>query len=329
MINKITNLISNPTTLLVLWLGFLLSPLLSWVRLFYIVGESGYKFHVRGASTLLFYAPYFLALCALMILLFWFKELIAKGLSTIRKKTLGILSLFSLGFILIAKYLMEMEYNSYPNFLYQYSGITVAQLELMSFVAGFQLLLFLITLVYESSFKPGTKRLPKKNQTNHSFRTRASLMMAFVGISGLLALSAQTLLNWTLLLGEESGGYETRIGKHYKYIVLLSEHPPTDSLVIHPPQGDRWPAIGNQPVLRYFLYPRTLVSGALLNDQEDMEKIKVGYFTEVPATSGDAIWPIIIDSNKSIIFDGENEIKYKSLEEIFTSDEGKVFKVVF
>ena len=327
MFRNIDKLVSNPTNLVILWLGFLLSPFLSWFRLYYIVGEGGNNISIRGASTLFFYAPYFLALAVFFVLLLWFKEFAANGLSAIRKKTLGILSLFSLAFILIARYLVEMEYSSYPNFLYQHSGVTLVQLELMSFVAGFQLLLFLTTLVYESSFHPGTQSNNK--QTASVSNRKVALMLTFIALSGLLALSAQTLLNWTRLIGEESGGYETRVGVHYKYIALLSGHTPTDSLVIHPPQGDGWPAIGNQPVLRYFLFPRKLVSGVLLNDQKDAEKINAGYFTEVPATSGDTVWPIFVDSNNSIIFDGENEIKYKNLEVIFTSDEGKVFKAVF
>jgi hypothetical protein len=144
-----------------------------------------------------------------------------------------------------------------------------------------------------------------------------------------MILSLSPLVSRARLLGEVKGGFEGRVGVHYKYIIRLEKNSPTDAAIIHPPQGEKWPAIGNQPVLRYFLYPRTLISGALFNNQDFARQFETAYFVEIDPWSDSTHWPKIDTENKVVIFDEQTEIKYKKIEVVFKSDDGSVYKVYF
>jgi len=60
-----------------------------------------------------------------------------------------------------------------------------------------------------------------------------------------------------------------RWGKFYDYMVFIKENTPEDAVIYHPPQIKPWEFEGNQVLLRYFLYPRILVSGSI--SREDYE----------------------------------------------------------
>src|SRR3990170_2329783 len=247
MRQKLLHAIYEPVVLILLWLSFLLSPLLSVFRLYFVVKSDILNIHIVGLSTLFLYFPFFISSAVLIILIFWFRRFIDKKISETHKKTLRFLSISSVVFLVIARGLLVLEQKNYPNFLYEHFGLTVPQMELMSFVAALELIVFLFMLLYNRSFK-----LTKQNRQ-----------------------------------GRATG-----------------------------------PAIGNQPVLRYFLFPRTLISGALLDNQEFAQQIGIAYFVEIDPLSHLTHWPKIDERNKTIIFDERTEIKYKTIETVFKSDEG-------
>jgi len=311
-----------------LWLSFLLSPLLSVFRLYFVVKSDILNIHIVGLSTLFLYFPFFISSAVLIILIFWFRRFIDKKISETHKKTLRFLSISSVVFLVIARGLLVLEQKNYPNFLYEHFGLTVPQMELMSFVAALELIVFLFMLLYNRSFKL-TKQNRQGRATGLAIGEKSSLFLALVGLSGLMILSIYPFVSWARLYGEVKGGFESRIGVHYKYMVFLAENSPPDVKIIHPPQGVKWPAIGNQPVLRYFLFPRTLISGALLDNQEFAQQIGIAYFVEIDPLSHLTHWPKIDERNKTIIFDERTEIKYKTIETVFKSDEGSVYLIYF
>jgi hypothetical protein len=135
-------------------------------------------------------------------------------------------------------------------------------------------------------------------------------------------------MSWPILKRGSNEGYEGKVGVDYKYIKLLSENSPEDAIVIHPPQGNKWPAIGNQPVLRYFLFPRTLVSGALISKQKFVESLGEAFFVVIDP-GGEREWPLIDYKNKTLIFNEFDYIKYKKLLLIYGNDVSKVYKINF
>ena len=328
MKEKILRLIHEPSILVFLWFAFLLSPLLSFFRFYFMVKNDILKIHITSLSTLFLYFPFFISTVVFFILIFWFKRFIDKKASGAHQKTLVFLSISSVVFLVIARSLLVLEQRNYPNFLYGHFGLTVSQLETMSFVAALELFVFLFMLAYNRTFKLSKQNRLERNNGRAQMEIY-SLILALVGLSGLIILSIYPFVNWSRLYGEVKGGFESRVGVHYKYIVLLAENTPTDVKIIHPPQGEKWPAIGNQPVLRYFLYPRVLISGALLDNQEFAMEIGSAYFVEIDTFSGLTHWPKIDERSKTIIFDESTEIKYKAIDTVFKSDEGSVYLVYF
>lgn len=327
MKEKILRIIYSHVLLVLLWLTFLLSPLLSVFRLYFVVNKDFQNFRIIGLSTLLYYFPFFISSIVLLIIVLWFKRFIDKKISVLQRKTLIFLSISSVTFLILARFLLALEERNYPNFLYGHFGLTVPQLELMSFVTALELFVFLFMLVYNRSFK--LLRQKSQGASGLARREGYSFLLALTGLSGLIILSLSPFVSWTRLLGEVKGGFESRMGVHYKYIVLLKENSPEDVKVIHPPQGEKWPAIGNQPVLRYFLFPRELISGALLDNQELAEQIKVAYFVEIDPLSDSTHWPIFHEESRVIIFDEKTEIKYERLDAVLKTEDGSVYQVYF
>jgi len=333
---NLLKIVTKPKFLIITWFIFLLSPLLSVFRYFFVVKNPIFGLHIKGLSTLLFYFPFIISLIVSFVLFYWFKEFIDKEIPRTHKKTLTVLSLLSAVFLIFARILLDMEHNNFPNFLYSNYGITVVQLELMSFIAAIEILICLSILAYSTNFRINNAGNVKKivdKRKSHTLRSskvdRAAFYLAIAGFSGLLVLSANTFLNWRALSSGEEGGFETRIGRHYKYLDSLTNHTPMKARIIHPPQGDKWPAIGNQPVIRYFLFPRTLISGILLDNQEIATEFKEAYFVEIDPSSQETHWPIIDMFGKTVIFDEKNEVKYNTLETVFESEGISVYKIIF
>ncbi|MFZ3301254.1 MAG: hypothetical protein WA152_00900 [Microgenomates group bacterium] len=156
-----------------------------------------------------------------------------------------------------------------------------------------------------------------------------SNMIAIVTLCALFTMSTFMFFNINKMIRSSQEGYEDKVGKDYKYLKLLSKHTPSDSLIIHPPQGDLWPAIGNQPVARYFLFPRGLVSGAIILDDSMTIEIRVAYFVEIIGDKDRPTWPIIDNGKNEIIFNNLNSVKFKKLDIIYKSEEGIIYRILF
>src|SRR3990170_1501120 len=122
--------IYKPAVLVLLWLAFLLSPLISVFRLYFLVKKDIFNIHIAGLSAFFLYLPFFI-------------------------------SFTSLVFLVIARILLVWEEKNYPNFLYSHFGLTVSQVETMSFVVTLELFVFLFLLSYNRSFKLLQNRLEK------------------------------------------------------------------------------------------------------------------------------------------------------------------------
>jgi hypothetical protein len=267
----------------------------------------------------------------LIILALWFKRFVDGRYLDIHKETLVLLSVLTLIFLIIAGILLNREYNNYPNYLYERYGLTLSQLEFMSFVAALELLTFLTIFTYGLKTKVGKiGRTPVlKRQAKESGTERASFFLAIIGLVSMIIFSIRPFFNWPVMLSEAQGGFERKVGVHYKYIKSLAIHVPKDETIIHPPQGNKWPAIGNQPVIRYFLFPRRLVSGALMENQEFAESMNTAYFTEMDVDIDLTHWPEINAKNKFVIFDEKTEIYYQKMDVYFEEGEIVIYKINF
>lgn len=71
---------------------------------------------------------------------------------------------------------------------------------------------------------------------------------------------------------------EMSFGKQfYDYVDFVKANTPENSRILIPPQGFPWPQTGNAAYMRYFLYPRTLMSGKEFEPGVDLIKEKYDY----------------------------------------------------
>ena len=81
----------------------------------------------------------------------------------------------------------------------------------------------------------------------------------------------------TLTLKYATSSYDEKMrarwGDFYDYMVFIQDNTPEDAVIYHPPQIKPWEFEGNQALIRYFLFPRTLVSGSIDLDEYDGPQI--------------------------------------------------------
>jgi len=324
--NKLIKFLGSYIFLLVIWGVFLMSPILSLIRFELINGKFIGNFHIGGLTTILYYFPLIISLIALVALAMHFRDFISgKIIQKESRKPLILLTSVTFLFLLLAGRLLNLEDANYPNFIYGHYGITISQLKLMSFICSLEVLGFIAANIY--LIRVGGSKLGTNNNSI-SLSERASFYIAILGLLSMLVLSSSTFFEWKNLMSDARSNYTGRIGNDYQYLKLISSNTPTDIKVVLPPQGDLWPAIGNQPVARYFLFPRTLISGELVNNQIFADSLAEVYFPEINSTNSRPNWPIVNTKNKTVIFDTITQIKYKDLKAMNT-DTNKFYKIIF
>jgi len=102
---------------------------------------------------------------------------------------------------------------------------------------------------------------------------------------------------------------EHELGKtFYDYVLFIKANTPENSKILIPPwPAYPWPQSGNGIYMRYFLYPRILVSGNEYESNHDLTKEKFDYvliaWGETPTTSGSYThgWPKFDVKAKEVI----------------------------
>lgn len=73
-----------------------------------------------------------------------------------------------------------------------------------------------------------------------------------------------------------------------RQLLFIRSKTPDDAVIIHPPQSVDFPDVGNQVLLRYYLYPRTLVTYKLLNQYlNDKSKETCNMYTLISRSGSD------------------------------------------
>ncbi len=316
---KLKKLIYNPFALIVLWTMFLLYPLVSVLKYSYIIHASNVSIPVQLLLSFTYkvYGPIFLSL-SLVIIVVWVKRFIdgkvARGCAT----AVAVVALTSAIFNFIAEWLLDFDIRYYPNYLYSTYGVRPEDLKFIS-TANYIIFGLVVGLLFV-----GINRILKKGATS-VWTTDANIILTTLGLVILLFLSLYPFSNIRTLLRIPKEDYKVKIGWRYVYIEGLSTVVPEDAKIIHPPQGSKWPEIGNQPIIRFFLFPRTLISGALINDQAFVEEIGEAYFPNIT----DPPWPEINEVNKTITFNEKDKFLYGELETISDKDEIVIYKIKF
>jgi len=120
--------------------------------------------------------------------------------------------------------------------------------------------------------------------------------------------STVEMLKNTKLTHDEKYNYmmQRKYGYFYDYISIVKEIIPEDSSIILPPQKNPWQFEGNQKLVRYFLFPRTIYSAHETVQPEKVDYIVVAWGSKSfpPENIEDYGWPKeSYKSDSVILFD--------------------------
>jgi hypothetical protein len=337
--SRFINKTSQSILTMVIWVLYLATPLVEILG-FYLRNRMGLAGNVRLLLSLVnLFVDYFFVVIAI-ILLFWTKQVVGGYINLIQKRTMIFILITSLVFVILSRFLISAEDLNYPNYLYSKLGINYDNLLFMSNFT-FGVLIFTVYVFQKNIaklplnfFKPEegveAKSLSEKFFQGFDKKIIPIYIPLFIISCLIIAASSFNLFfNVKPLLKESEISYEVKYGHQYKYALALKKFVPENGLVIHPPQGDAWPFIGNQPALRYFVFPRELVSGGLIKRQADLTNFKEAYFVEIDPEFKTSHWPEIDEQRRLISFDGGvSKVSYKTLN-LVSNEAIKVYKVGF
>ena len=206
--------------------------------------------------------------------------------------------------------LILLENYTYFNFIYSKIGITPFSLEILNY---FLLLSCSFTAVLYLSFyrvKSGLNFRIISIQT-----VKISVFIALILF--ILSKSAYPLFNIHKIIRASHMTSEEKFGLQYKYVEVLADSTPKDSVILHPTQGAQWPLIGNQPVIRYFLFPRTLISAGIPDLNSKLAEFDSIYLPII--VDSETAWPLINKETKTVTVEQNVEVMYKDISIIKTN----------
>lgn len=319
MIKNILKILGDNKTLMFVWILYVLSPVVEMIRYKYqlwIFSENE-QFSILLKAGTKAYLWIFLIL-NLLIMMVWYKNLIKINYLKINHYlTLASIALMTVFYEIVIRLVLFVNQSHYPNYVFSTYGIKPEFLRIMSAInyVFLAIIVALFVSIYESRIKK--RKNVGKNIYNNSvgLLSRDTIINVFSFVV-LISMSIYPIVSIPDLVKESRQDYNVRIGKEYVYIEALSKLTPTDSSIIHPPQSNEWPLFGNQPIDRYFLFPRTLISGNLVDSNEYLDKFGTIYFVLVTETANSPEWPKINLKEKQIIFDMHNIVRYTNLVEV-------------
>lgn len=322
---KLKKIFYDPSSLLTVWVFFLTSPFVDTLNLFIFqrLSESNQKLEFIFSILHKAYLP---ALSIFIILFFilWYKNILRSNLMTKgHHAALLIIGISSIIYGICIQLLSNLEQIKYSNYLYSHFGLKPTTLEYISIVNLMIVAIIFSFYVPLISHNIGTKKTTKK----YNFNLHIYIVSIALAVS--VALSLYPFLNVFQIFNEKGQGYSQRLGPSYLYVDALVKSSPTNSEIIHPPQSQNWPLVGNQPIIRYFLFPRTLISGALIINQSEAEKFNGAYFVKISSEDNVPEWPTINVENRTIIFNQLNKIRFTSLKLVNIYNRKEVYQIIF
>lgn len=313
---KFLSLVFNALSLPLIWFSFLLTSVSGIARYFYLFKldqNNVIRFLLSGfwKSSVIF------ALLFLVILAFWIWKYLRIGISGKNKVSFVAVAISSIFTLSISQGLLQLENSNYPNYLYSTFGLTRSSIELVSNIS-LLILLLLIGFVFFEKMRIGRPKL--------LFSSKKIATLFFLGI--LIWYSALFFLNIADNLGYSKLTYP-EVFTGYDYIEELNLIVPQNAKVILPEQSWEWPALGNLPIVRYFLYPRILISSSYIADQKKANSFGDAYFIVLRNDADGLGWPKIDEKNKRITFKGDTTLSYQKLILFSHRNAMNIYRIVF
>jgi hypothetical protein len=223
---------------------------------------------------------------------------------------MGLLIVFVLLFFCLG-YLEEV---NYPNYVFTKFHVDFQNI---SPLISYNFYLVLIILIKkEMDFK----KLKIKNLLSRFIAFTTFFLLSLYLINNLHSVLSLANRNISFILANPTATYDEKMTKKmgffYEYMQFIKENTPGDAVIHLPPKIDPWQMTGNAGLVRYFLYPRKLVSTGdpyiLSENDYDYIMISKGFFNQ--AGDWGHGWPkISVEAEKILYLDPE----IKNIKEVF------------
>lgn len=321
MVNKVIKVIGHPIILLFAWFSYLTTLLMSLGRFKYLSGDMGESRLLSIFFSIGWKISSIVGIVFVLVLVAWVYFYI-RGESTVKNKiSFFIVGLTSVITFFVSASLVNQENVNFGNYLYSLYGITKESFELLSQIS------LITTFLYSAFLFNEFDTLNKKKKVKNRFgiSNKIFLVIPFLGI--LAWYSLQSLIKAGDYLSYADFTYSDEF-ENYKSIARLDEIVPENGVVIIPVQGIDWPDISNAPVVRYFLFPRTIVSTSDLMNQEKAMKLGEAYFISLNK-GNNLFWPIINKEKEVVHFMTNNPLSYSDLTVVDDKNGMVIYKIVF
>ncbi len=310
---KIINILLHPFIFLALWAVYLLSFFAGVMRYFYILNpETSFAILGKLANVFWHLSPVFVAIFILYLIFHIWNYIRSREIGK-QRISFYIVGFFSIFAFFLANYLLFLELSNYSNYLYSTYGITKDSTFNLSSVSLITMIVFFGFIYFDRNRRP--KRIIISNNKIASF-----LILTILIWYSHLSLVKISDYYWYVKFTH------SRLFENYESILELRDSVPVSGVVIIPPQISDWPDIGNAPIVRYFLFPRIIVSSSFLTGQEGTQTFNEMYF--ISLHKKDLVWPVI-DDKKHIINFGKSDLLYSELEVVSGAKGEKVYKIIF
>jgi hypothetical protein len=261
----------------------------------------------------------------LILLAYWIWKYLKAQVKNKNKIPFNIIGISSIFMFYFSNHLLKLYNIYYSNYLYSTYGLTVSSINLVSKISFYLLFLYVLYILSEKReiidmlIKESGLVLPLKSNKE---------VFSFLAILVLLAYAFLPFIMFNSYLSLVKLPY-ARFFEHFDYIEEL-ERVPENAKVILPVQGPDWPAIGNLPVSRYFLFPRELVSSIYLTNQNVAQGLGDLYFINLPTRANNgSFWPNIDEASKQVVFKEGIALNYRTLEIFYSSSQITIYHIIF
>lgn len=171
--------------------------------------------------------------------------------------------------LLSAATLVVLESKNYPNYIFSKLHLHPRNTFWVIFLSFYLILiniesldkkwfmekLFLVSVKIEEEKKPSTFY----NIVNFFVFGVFIWLLAFNlnAISSSLVKNGYSIINKPLASKDEK--MRLKWGDFYDYVNFVKENTPEDAIIMFPPKTRPWLSVGNEQLVRYFLYPRTII----------------------------------------------------------------------
>lgn len=224
-----------------------------------------------------------------------------------------IIGLMAFVTLLVSAYMILGEELNFDNYLYSRYGIARSDFEFLSQVS------MMAILIVSALFFIKQKKL--------FFDTSDRKLVAIPFILILVWYSLTPYIKQGYVFSYANFSFNQEFA-NFSVIQDLARYVPPGGTVILHVQDINWPDISNTAIVRYFTFPRTVVSSSYISDQESAGNLGTVYF-ETINKNGVRIWPKIDSKNKKVYFIENIPVKYFSLAEIRISKSGVLYKITF